>query len=557
MTCLAPNTNSLPDESNNYREHQFSYLPAAPRDHQASQDTLLNQDLRVLELTIRTDNSLRRNGLHLIADLVGMDEQRLQSYRNCGAASLNEVRSGLARLGLELPFSSEQAMAICWEKKSPIETEWVSPSWASDLITSHPHSDFSRFFPPHSLSEDLLQANEEKDQRWQERAKTMIVSAAVDPSRLLEELTSLSLEHFSSLEHRLMELQQLSAVSDSFHLACTDHADWGMAADMIQAVILERYCERLGSVSMTLRWLRNLLKCLASEKTVATFLRHCSGETLEAIGSTANPPISREAVRKSISKLTNCLGCVPNQLAKQVASLRVDRERQQLASLLHTCLEWIGRFPFHTDAVTALPGEGAEALASRLQEVACLNLSHRLDLYAELAIKVPEAEWALHLRVIANNEEDAGSGYWHNEEAMRQFLHRYAVVIGSPGLMPKQKQLPSAVRGAVQRHGKQSGLAAKVGLHYQGQLVGENGTRTYWTEERLADLLKQTCGHFALASNSMPSRRQIVAFLRSGVAPDYIDKQSASVFAALSRQSTLNWEQVAARFGHIITIDLS
>jgi len=106
------------------------------------------------------------------------------------------------------------------------------------------------------------------------------------------------------------------------------------------------------------------------------------------------------------------------------------------------------------------------------------------------------------------------------------------------------------VRGAVQRHGKQSGVAKKVGLHYQGQLTGENG-RTYWTEQRLLDLLAQTVVYSGLASIAMPSRAQITAFLASGVTPEYLDKQPASVFAALSRQSTLSWQQVAERFGRI------
>ena len=142
-----------------------------------------------------------------------------------------------------------------------------------------------------------------------------------------------------------------------------------------------------------------------------------------------------------------------------------------------------------------------------LEQVIHLNLNRRLGLYAALAMEVPEAEWELHLRVIANNEEDAGAGYWHREEALSQFLHRFAEVLGTPGLMPLQTQLPASVKGAVQRHGKQSGVARKVGLHYQGQLTGENGGRTYWTEQRLSDLLEMTATYCALNAGAMPSRR--------------------------------------------------
>ena len=71
--------------------------------------------------------------------------------------------------------------------------------------------------------------------------------------------------------------------------------------------------------------------------------------------------------------------------------------------------------------------------------------------------------------------------------------------------MPKQTQLPSAVRGAVQRLGGQSAVAAMVGLKYQGQLVGENG-RTYWTEARLTSPLEQTVAQSGPPINAMPSK---------------------------------------------------
>ena len=54
-----------------------------------------------------------------------------------------------------------------------------------------------------------------------------------------------------------------------------------------------------------------------------------------------------------------------------------------------------------------------------------------------------------------------------------------------------------------------------------------------------------------LPINAMPSKAQITAFLGSGVVPEYRDKQPSSVFAALCRQSTLSWPQVAARFGRV------
>lgn len=81
--------------------------------------------------------------------------------------------------------------------------------------------------------------------------------------------------------------------------------------------------------------------------------------------------------------------------------------------------------------------------------------------------------------------------------------------------------------------------------------MGESG-RTYWSEQRLRELLEQTATHCGLAAAAMPSRMQITTFLSSGVVPEYLDKQPNTVFAALSRQGRLRWPQVAERFGRVV-----
>lgn len=203
--------------------------------------------------------------------------------------------------------------------------------------------------------------------------------------------------------------------------------------------------------------------------------------------------------------------------------------------------------PFHTDDDEDRPLGDAEA-SDLWQQVRQLKLNDRLALHAELDLPVPEAEWDLHFRVLANNEERPGTRYWDTIEPLRQLLPRFAVLFRAPGLMPKQKQLPAAVHSAVQRHGGQSKVARMIGLAYQGQLVGEHG-RTYWTDLRLEQLLEQTVSYWRLSLRAMPSRLQIRAFLLSGLVIEYADKSAETVFAALTRQSTLSWSQVAQRFG--------
>lgn len=77
--------------------------------------------------------------------------------------------------------------------------------------------------------------------------------------------------------------------------------------------------------------------------------------------------------------------------------------------------------------------------------------------------------------------------------------------------MPKQKELTSHgrtdLRGAIGRFGGQSKVATLAGLVYQGQQVAEDGSRTYWTEERIGKFLHEVAekeGH----ANVMPTQME-------------------------------------------------
>jgi hypothetical protein len=225
-------------------------------------------------------------------------------------------------------------------------------------------------------------------------------------------------------------------------------------------------------------------------------------------------------------------------------------QREQLQQTLgRLWVSQIGRLPFHTDdpEIWHLPGH--PNVPSVVDELANLKLVQRLHRYGHLGIQVPEAEWNLHCRVIANREERPGEGYWDSPEALNQFLQRYAVVIGKPGFMPKQKQLPACVSAAVQRHGGQFVITQTVGLRYQGQLVADDGSRTYWTNQRLRYCLAMTAEFHQLTPDHMPSRVQIRDFLQNGPLEEYRNKHPESVYSALTRQNTLKWPDVAVLFG--------
>ncbi|MEP7764486.1 DNA-directed RNA polymerase subunit alpha [Sanguibacter sp. 25GB23B1] len=72
-------------------------------------DAALAADLALpieeLQLTIRSYNCLKREGIHAVGELVARSEADLLDIRNFGAKSINEVKEKLAELGLSLKDS--------------------------------------------------------------------------------------------------------------------------------------------------------------------------------------------------------------------------------------------------------------------------------------------------------------------------------------------------------------------------------------------------------------------------------------------------------------------
>ncbi|MEV7694321.1 DNA-directed RNA polymerase subunit alpha, partial [Microbacterium sp. NPDC089189] len=74
-------------------------------------ETVLSNELSMpiedLDLSVRSRNSLKRAGIHSVADLVVLSEAQLAGLRNFGQKSIDEVRGKLADLGLaqRMPLS--------------------------------------------------------------------------------------------------------------------------------------------------------------------------------------------------------------------------------------------------------------------------------------------------------------------------------------------------------------------------------------------------------------------------------------------------------------------
>ena len=73
-----------------------------PGSAEAQLEAKLNMAVSELHLSVRADNCLQSEGLHIIRDLVQRNEDQLLEIRNFGDTTLTEVREKLAALGLHL-----------------------------------------------------------------------------------------------------------------------------------------------------------------------------------------------------------------------------------------------------------------------------------------------------------------------------------------------------------------------------------------------------------------------------------------------------------------------
>ncbi|MGO1320489.1 MAG: DNA-directed RNA polymerase subunit alpha [Galactobacter sp.] len=75
----------------------------SPADAQIAAD--LQQPIEELDLTVRSYNCLKREGIHSVGELVARSEADLMDIRNFGAKSIDEVKEKLQELGLSLKDS--------------------------------------------------------------------------------------------------------------------------------------------------------------------------------------------------------------------------------------------------------------------------------------------------------------------------------------------------------------------------------------------------------------------------------------------------------------------
>ncbi len=80
-------------------------LPPSSRDIYQSEQ--LGTPIEQLDLTVRSYNCLKREGVHTVGELLSRSEADLMDIRNFGAKSIDEVKAKLVSLGLSLKDSPE------------------------------------------------------------------------------------------------------------------------------------------------------------------------------------------------------------------------------------------------------------------------------------------------------------------------------------------------------------------------------------------------------------------------------------------------------------------
>ena len=85
-------------------EAEGIYMGPSPTDAALAADLAL--PIEELELTVRSYNCLKREGIHTVGELIARSEQDLLDIRNFGSKSIDEVKGKLVEMGLALKDSS-------------------------------------------------------------------------------------------------------------------------------------------------------------------------------------------------------------------------------------------------------------------------------------------------------------------------------------------------------------------------------------------------------------------------------------------------------------------
>lgn len=213
---------------------------------------------------------------------------------------------------------------------------------------------------------------------------------------------------------------------------------------------------------------RAIQKLIKDNRAAEICRRRFMDETLESIGR--NYGLTRERVRQIEARYKDYITNIYSQ--KYVIGV-------------------INRFKPESGMAASLPSNDELALLhpkifDAIRKV-LLPESHRSG-----ALSADE-RYELAQKLGFNSDAELGQcAKWSIERLIFE-VKKVAQLIGKPDLMPMQVEMVklgrSDLRGAIGRFGGQSAVARLAGLTYQGQIVSEDGSRTYWTNERIGEFL--------------------------------------------------------------------
>jgi len=561
-----------------------------------------NQAVEELDLTTKTYNSLKRFGIHTLLDLAGKSEENLLNIKNFGDKSVIEVRDALAKLGLGIPFSasdiseqnrqglkeienSDQADTDCNADFKELglsartlnclhrgkiffiadlikctETDLLSfPNFGQKSLNEVRSALAERwlFLADHTPCRPVLtygvigQANDEipiEDAWLQLRQLAEEEYATIVLSK--DQLVCLCQGHQSNpASDRLNELlTRADAVFGYLHdNFLADEIIYDDDREIVISFLQEIVFGRLlgDSFYQAETDVNRLTRSLtaANVRDWNVFLQRCLGRTLSSVADGYSPPLSRERARQLEARIIKAVGIKPADLLSTFKEAQLARKNSAEQEAIHSWMTRFERLPIATDEQPSGTGD-----SSPWQEVVGMNLKERINLLVKHKIVPTSQEYDYHYNYVTARTGPVGTGYWRELENLKQYVIRHAAALGRPNVMPNQTSFPPAVHSAVTNYGGQSKVAKKIGLEYHGQLVGEDGGRRYWTDERLAQLLVDVNTRFGLPEEMMPSYGQVLEFFATSESPMYHDKKPHSAIAALTKMGKLHWSEVAKRF---------
>jgi hypothetical protein len=562
-------------------------------------DGVPNQAVEELGLTLRTYNSLKRCDVHTLLDLAGKSEENLLNFKNFGSKSVIEVRDALERLGLALPFAASDIAGQHPRGENPSDGVTFAKRRIGDVkdlglfsrtvnclyrgrvfsiadLIKCTESDLLSF--PNLGPSALEEVRAALAARGLALALPPLPAAAGDASK--SSISELLIEEpWEQLRHRAMDQHGSTYLSQGqlteLCRSTPDNPAGGyldellIRLDAIVGYLTDNFISGNDATSSDRRLCINTLKKLlfgrllaatydvaqaditrlsrslteASIRSWTVYLDRCTGKSLVTIGDEQNPPISRERVRQMELKIIKAVGIKPADLVLTINEAQLAREYSAEQEAIQSWMTLFERLPIAADEKST--GTGVSAL---WQQVVGMNLKERINLLAKHNIVRTAKEYDYHYAYVTARTGPVGTGYWREFENLKQFVIRHAAAIGSPTVMPNQTSFPDSVRGVVTSYGGQSKVARKIGLEYHGQLVGEDGGRTYWTDEKLTKLLVDVNTLLGLSEEIMPSYGHVLEFFASSEDPKYQDKKPHSAIAALTKMGKLHWSEVARRF---------